>query len=129
MGTTAITLYHAAFITAAALGGIITSFIYYSFRQQRKNAAMQRKYFSLLVDTLEKEKKRLAMDLHDDFGPLLSITRSHADMLIAQNEEQSFHISKIKHYTELFIKNIRQVAGNLSPYALERKGLFIALER
>lgn len=93
---------------------------------------IQRRIFSAIIETEEKERSRFAGDLHDGLGPLLSSIRLCVN---AAWEERDRDISKAREmmrYTNEMIDeaivNIRDIANNLMPNVLGDYGLNYALE-
>jgi signal transduction histidine kinase len=77
----------------------------------------------------ESERKRIAEDLHDDIGPMLSAIKlminsfpSHA----AEDLKKS--ISETSGHLDSVIQNIRGIIRNLSPTNMNRNGLISSIE-
>ena len=68
-------IYIAIIITAVVLGLIILYFALSIVRQQRRNISLQKALILAEIATLEKERSRIAADLHDDLGPVLSVIK------------------------------------------------------
>ena len=83
---------------------------------ERKNEAIQ----SILLGE-EQERKRLAQDLHDSLGGMLTATRMH---LIATDSKQDEGLQKL----DLSIAEMRRIARNLMPETLKNLGLERALK-
>jgi signal transduction histidine kinase len=94
MGAYETSIYHAILITAIVLGCVIVYFAVSVFRQQRKYIRLQRQYFTDEINLLEKDRTRIARDLHDEVGPLLSLTKSHIAELEGTDEKENVHIGK-----------------------------------
>lgn len=97
---------------------------------QRAREAHQRELLSAAVEIQENERRRIASDLHDDIGSLLSAARLYLRQLgtlatVEDNErikqESLDIISKI-------IQNTRRITHDLLPSELEKFGLFAAAE-
>lgn len=93
--------------------------------------AHQRESLQTLVSAQEAERKRIAQDLHDGIGALLSASRMYINRLPSEGQP-SKDIGFIKQETgELLdetIDNIRTITRNLLPTSLERFGLFAATD-
>ncbi|MCX6303831.1 MAG: sensor histidine kinase [Bacteroidetes bacterium] len=91
---------------------------------------IQQKMIESVIQTEEKERKRIAADLHDGLGPLLSAAKLYfqayidAGDLNGKNEIES----KLKYIIDHAIADISRISHNISPHILENYGLTIALE-
>ena len=65
-------LYIAILIVSLTVGTIIIFFIISIIRQQRRNLALYRQSVLAEITAMEKERARIAADLHDELGPMLS---------------------------------------------------------
>jgi len=103
------------------------SFLY--FRLKRKEFAKQ-KMIEAVIQTEEKERKRIASDLHDGLGPLLSAAKLYFQAYIDANDENNKNDieAKLKKIIENAITDTSRISHNISPYILENYGLIIALE-
>lgn len=95
----------------------------------------ERKYLSQkilyeIVQAEDKERKRLATDLHDGLGPILSTLKMYIEWLADKsrngNSEQILDLS-YKTIQEAIIQ-LRTISHNLSPHILEKFGLIPALQ-
>lgn len=73
----------------------------------------------------EKERKRIADDLHDDIGALLSTTKLY---LSHQGADSRQGLHKAEMVLDEAIKNLREIAHKLSPATLQRFGLIPTLD-
>ncbi|AHM60313.1 integral membrane sensor signal transduction histidine kinase [Flammeovirgaceae bacterium 311] len=129
------------YLSLAAVIALISALIitYILFRnKQRANAekltALKResemKILMALMEGEEKERSRLARELHDGVGGILSATKMHLSLL-KDEEQQPERFTKFNH-TVLMLDNasqeIRTIAHNLSPDILMQYELDAALE-
>ncbi|HMG68059.1 MAG TPA: histidine kinase, partial [Chitinophagaceae bacterium] len=61
------------------IGIIIAYFIISIIRQQRRNQQLQKISMLAEISAMEKERARIAADLHDDLGPILSVIQFQID--------------------------------------------------
>ena len=127
MDTYESSIYTAVVITAIVIGSSIVYFVVSVFRQQRNYLKQQRLYFTDEINLLEKERRRVATDLHDDIGPLLSVTKTHLGQIKPGDDGEARHIEKANEYLVRLMKRMGQIAVNLTPAALTKKGLEFAL--
>lgn len=85
---------------------------------------------SILVQ--EQERKRIAQDIHDELGALLSISRMHLVRLEEKETGQSGNIlpalQNIRSLTEKSLSSMRKISHELMPPQLETFGLVKTLE-
>lgn len=128
MHSTEENFYTAIAVAAVALGIIISYFILTMIRHQRRNIRLYKTKIRAEISTLEKERKRMASDLHDELGPLLSAVRIQINHLEANNEhDQKIVAFANKHIDDILTKT-REISYNLMPNTLVRKGLVKALQ-
>ncbi|MCH8904561.1 MAG: hypothetical protein IIA45_11680 [Bacteroidetes bacterium] len=80
----------------------------------------QQKLLQATINGQEQERKRIAKELHDDIGAMLSTIRLYVD-------EEGENSARIKEFIDLGISSIRRIAQNLMPAVLEEFGLENAL--
>lgn len=127
MDTYETSIYTAVLITAIVLCTILIFFAYSIIRQQRRNLELYRQNIEAEISTLEKERSRMAKDLHDELGPLLStiklsVTSRPSDVGVRE-QQLTFAGEQI----DEVIQRVRAIAGNLLPSILQRKGLIAAI--
>lgn len=78
----------------------------------------------------EKERSRLAKDLHDGLGGMLSSTKMHFSSVAEENEniKASSSYTKAMELLDLTSIEARKISHNLMPGALEKYGLIEALK-
>lgn len=81
-----------------------------------------------LVEGEEKERKRIAQDLHDGLGVLLSVTRMHFSQIASASAEIKPLIDKAAKFLEQASGDVRRISHNMMPGLLTKLGLFEALE-
>src|SRR5688572_3232731 len=65
-------LYTAILIVSIVVAVMIIFFIASLIRQQRKNLELYRQNVLAEITAMEKERARIAADIHDELGPMLS---------------------------------------------------------
>ncbi|HMW38351.1 MAG: sensor histidine kinase [Saprospiraceae bacterium] len=83
-----------------------------------------------MIKGQEKERERIAKDLHDSLGGLLSAIKLKYDTLIYQNGEAGprTEIQKVHDLIDEACGEIRSISHDLKPGALEKLGLIDAVE-
>jgi two-component system, NarL family, sensor kinase len=128
MDTQETKIYLAALIAAGVLAIILVYFIITMIRQQRITQRLNREKIEAEILTLEKERQRMASDLHDDLGPILSSIKFKINAVESKSEEDTELIRIASENVDETIQRIRQIAFNLMPNTLIRKGLAAAIE-
>lgn len=96
---------------------------------QKQNADLQRQS-DLLVATQERERKKIARDLHDGVGQSLVALKINLGLLPTHAEEEVLkkHAGKTMKMVDEAIAEIRNVIGNLEPIALKKDGLSASIQ-
>lgn len=127
MGSNEASIYTALFIAASVTGIILAFFVVSLFRQHKRNIQLHREKIQAEIATLEKERKRMASDLHDEIGPVLSAVKlqiNSLDTTIPGDDELIRHASR---YIDDILVKIREISNDLMPTTLSRKGLYTAI--
>ena len=77
---------------------------------------------------LEKERRRIASDLHDDLGPILSAIKFKINAVETTSGEDNELIQKASSHVDEAILHIRKITFELMPNTLARNGLAAAAE-
>src|SRR5689334_15647863 len=108
-------------ITSIVLGIIIIYFFATIIRQQRRNIELYKSKIKAEITAQENEKKRIAADLHDELGPILSSVKFKINSLdIANNEDQEVLDNTNKNIDSMMIR-MREISNDLMPNTLLRK--------
>ncbi len=128
MDTTETTLYTAILIATIVIGTVLFYFAFSMYRGRVKHYRLLTKQLLAEMDVLERERTRIATDLHDDLGPMLAVTKIHIDQIepISATEQQR-HSLAVENILTL-TNRLGEIAKNLTPAILKSKGLQIALE-
>ncbi|MBX2965786.1 MAG: tetratricopeptide repeat protein [Cyclobacteriaceae bacterium] len=98
--------------------------------QKEQELLMKEAQISSTLASQEAERKRVAQDLHDGFGQLISALRLHLDQLDRERDYESRHtiFSKTEQVIEQMHTELRNVTFNLMPAILINSGLPAALK-
>jgi signal transduction histidine kinase len=128
MDAKATSLYTAILITSVILGIIIIYFVVSIIRQQRRNLQLHRKNILSEITAMEKERSRIAADLHDELGPLLSAVKMKINSFELNDAEDKVQIDKTNEHIDNMLQRMREISFDLMPSTLLRKGLIIAIK-
>jgi len=105
---------------------LITVIIIYFFasiiRYHRRYMRLQKERILIEITIQEKERKRIATDLHDSLGPLLSAVKLNINSIDVDPIDEPILERAGKSLDEI-ISSVRQISYDLLPNTLERKGL------
>ena len=121
-------IYLALLIVAVFLGIFLLFFIITIIRHQRRNQELYKEKVNAEINTLEKERTRIASDLHDDLGPMLSAVKLLINNLELMKEEDKATLERTNVYIDDMLLQLRTISNNLVPQALSRKGLVVAVD-
>jgi len=122
--------------------GIATSFFFaaglifvqkifnYMEKMEKEKRASEKRFFSVIIQAEETERKRFAKDLHDGLGPLLSTVKMSVSALKREGVEQNNLeiLNNLDIVINESIKTIKDISNNLSPHVIENFGLTRALK-
>ena len=117
---------------------VISFVMYYQkrkFEEEKKLSAIEKNYNRMLLDTAlnseETERRRIAQDLHDDIGTMLSLTKLSLNQLSKSISEHGFKEDQIMRKSQSLVEetilHVRRITRDLVPTTLERFGLTEAI--
>jgi two-component system NarL family sensor kinase len=123
----------ATFFTAILIGVIIVGvilgyFLFSIIRLHRRYILLHKSKNEAQILLLEKERTRIAADLHDELGPILSAAKFkliEAEPVSAYDQQL---LDEAAGYIDKMIADIRVIANGLMPNTLLRKGPVHAIE-
>jgi len=121
-------IYTAILIASVIIGLIIVYFVISMIRQQRLNQQLYKSKISAEINTLEKERARMAADLHDEMGPVLSSVKLKVNCLDITSAEDQAQLEKINNHIDQIILRMREISNDLMPNTFLRRGLVAAIE-
>lgn len=126
MDTQEATIFTAIVIASIILGIIIVFFVLSIIQQQKRNYKLQKAKMLAEIAAMEKERGRIAHDLHDSVGPLLSVIKFSIDGVECIKREDEVQIKSATRQIDELTEQMRNIAINLMPAALLRKGVVTA---
>ena len=117
-------------------GGLVFFFVIYQKRILAKQLELnkikhnqQKEILNNTISAQEKERKRIAQDLHDEVGAMLSVVKLNVARIERQSEDKPKVLaSETKHYLDDVITQVRGISRSLLPPSLEKLGLLNAIE-
>ncbi len=100
-------------------------------KAERQRQESEKKILKAVIQAEEKERRRLAKELHDGLGPLLSTIKMAVSSLLHNNNEkiQSKEIlENTDHIITEAIRSLKEISNNLSPHVLDNFGLASAIK-
>jgi len=78
------------------------------------------------IETQESEREKIARNIHDDIGPLITALKFHLtrfEMLFNKGELTQQHLIDEREFVNLILRNLRSTSQDLSPQFLLKNGL------
>lgn len=99
-------------------------------RDIRDRREMEKMILLTTIEAEERERRRLAADLHDDIGPLLASLKMYVSVLQQrlENTKNSEVLDIVQNLIKSSIENVRTISNNISPHLIERFGLISAIK-
>ena len=118
------------------LASVIILFVVYyqkrmlqeELKRQRMEAEFQRMMLRAALDSQENERRRLAADLHDSIGAMLSTIRVGLSTLVRKEDISEAIIMPTKQMLDDTIESVRAISRDLMPSTLEKFGLVQAIK-
>ncbi|MGH9939854.1 MAG: sensor histidine kinase [Blastocatellia bacterium] len=113
-------------LTSLTLAGAV--FLAYRRRvaHLQEARAAQEAFSRQLLDSQERERQRIAAELHDSLGQSLLIIKNRAFLALGAIEDREVakeQLEEISTATSHAIEEVREIAYNLRPYQIDRFGL------
>lgn len=99
-------------------------------RRLERQQAAQLAFSRQVLERLEDERRRIAVNLHDSLGQTLLVIKNHAILAIQRPPEEQglrHRLDEISGATSQAIEEVRRITHGLRPYQLDRLGLTQAI--
>jgi len=121
-------LFYTVIVTSLLIAIIIVYFVISILRYHRRYIRLQKERIHAEITMQEMERKRIANDLHDSLGPLLSTAKLYIHSITVSGEEDKQLLDRAGAYIDETITGLREISYNLLPGSLSRNGLTDALK-
>jgi signal transduction histidine kinase len=112
----------------AALAAVSMLLLRRTFESLRREVRAQKQFSQALIESQEKERRKIAAVLRDSIGRSLIIIRNRAvRSMESQNPGEREHLGEISSLAGEAIITVRGIAHDLRPHQLDRLGLTKAL--
>ncbi len=116
--------------------GLVFFFVTYQKRLLKKQLELnkvkqdqQKQILQNTVEAQENERKRIAQDLHDEVGAMLSVVKLNVGRIEKQSDDKARKVAgETKSYLDEVITQVRGISRALLPPSLEKLGLYSAIE-
>ncbi|MCX6272666.1 MAG: sensor histidine kinase [Bacteroidetes bacterium] len=100
----------------------------YLYLRLRRKEFIKQKLIEAVIETEDSERKRIARDLHDGLGPVLSAINHYFQAYTdAKEPDREVIQTKLHQVISGAIDEVSRISHNISPYILENHGLITAL--
>jgi signal transduction histidine kinase len=118
-----------AVLMGALIIGVIILFFFISvIRHQRRRLELQQEAVLAEITTLEAERTRMSKDLHDEYGPMLTLVKLKLESITGLSPEVQQQVREAGLQIDELMNRLRATARHLMPSILVRKGLVPALD-
>ncbi len=111
---------------------IIGGILFFGYRRRIENLEAKRvaqeKFSRQLMESQEKERQRIAAELHDGLGQDLLIIKNWAMLGLKNGADSRRQLGEISETASAAIDEVREIAYNLRPFHLDELGLTKAVE-
>lgn len=111
---------------------IIGGILFFGYRRRIENLEAKRTaqeaFSRQLMESQEKERQRIAAELHDGLGQDLLIIKNRALLGLKNSADSSRQLGEISETASAAIDEVREIAYNLRPFHLDELGLTKAVE-
>ncbi len=121
------------FFLLIGIGVLVVFYRTYIFRLQQveKETLAHQAFSKQLIESQERERKRIASELHDSIGQSFLIIKNRAVMGMNADHDNEGKLAQLREISEIAsesINEVREISYNLRPYQLDRLGLTKSLE-
>lgn len=122
-------IYTTVLIICVVMGIFITYFVVSLIKQQKRHMLLQQQHLRDELRTLEKDRGRIAADLHDELGPMLSAVKMRISSFELQDETDKLQKEKTIAHIDTALTRMREISFDLMPRTLLSKGIVAAIRQ
>ncbi len=116
------------FLVAIMIVLVIAFVITFFYLKLRRKEFLNQKLLEAVIETETNERQRIASDLHDGLGPVISAINHYFQAYIdAPVIEKDTIQARLQQVISGAIDDVSRISHNISPYVLEKYGLITAL--
>ncbi len=119
--------YNAILVTAVLIGSILCFSLVSLIRLHRRYVRLARVRREEEILMLERERTRIATDLHDELGPMLSAVKFKLGSVETGDPAGRSLLEQSSAHLDSIIERVRAISNGLMPNALLRKGALAAI--
>jgi two-component system, NarL family, sensor kinase len=120
-------IFTAIIISVLVIGIIIIYFVVSLIKQQKRMLTLEKLNIQAEITALEKDRARIASDLHDELGPMLSAVKMKMNTFELSEQEDKENMEKTNEHIDSILKRMREITFDLMPNILFRKGVVLAI--
>lgn len=120
-------VYLVVLILATAIISIMVYYTYSVIQHHKMDITKRKVYLLQEMNALERERERIALNLHDAVGPELALIKIKVDNLGISDENDRSAIVEIKQTLDELSHHIRLISHDLMPWNIHAKGFTSAL--
>jgi signal transduction histidine kinase len=121
-------IFYTVIITALLIAIVIVFFVISVIRYNKKYMQLQKDRVQAQIMIQELERKRIANDLHDSLGPMLSTVKLYMHSISVSDDTDKESLDKASSFIDETIKNLREISYNLLPSSLARNDLAMVVK-
>ena len=121
-------LFYTVIITSLLIAIVIIFFVASIVRYNKRYIQLQKERIQAQIMMQEQERKRIANDLHDSLGPMLSTVKLYMHSIVVNNDADKEALNKASGYIDETINNLREISYNLLPSSLVRNNLVVVVK-
>ncbi len=109
---------------------LVSGNIIVTIRDITDRKLVEKKMLDGIIEAEERERQRMAGDLHDEIGPVLSSLKMYISSFAPNipEEKQKYIIDQSMNLIKEAITSVREISNALSPHVLNNYGLVAALK-
>lgn len=121
-------IYVSIIIAVFVLAAVVSYFFYFVIKHHKKVLRLERESSKAQVEMLEKDRSRIATDLHDELAPMLAAVRMRINSFDLNSAGERELLERTNETIDDLAKRLRSISFDLMPSSLQGKGLPAAIQ-